>query len=1223
MFFKDKEIVFGQYQFDAEEEDEIGFKVGEPIIIVEKDEKYNDGWWKGMKFNGTIGIFPSNYVIDKNIKNVDVEKLLNYREKSLNKTTIKLKSPKQSSKSPKQLSVEPSNSPDSLKSPQSYKSSKSTKSNISQVSPKSPTTKVSSPKSPKSPITKSLSPKSPKSPITKASPSPKSPKKSPTTLTIEMTDTIDKNFKKGKSSKNESFVYNEEKSESPKSPKKLSNQKSPSKVVMSFYTGQESCHGSIIRLSSADDHELSDSMILPLPQENNGDDSLIINRKDSKKSKNGCNISINTNPIVFNSSNVPKSPYLMRTPRSATKSPYLSSPKHNSYTPQSATAKSPYIQMKSCLKHKSTSVPSSPIKKYDNSVPMINTINIKPNIATMEIENLSGISGASSLFSPNRTTRYMDDFMLDDNDPENPKNWNVDEVADWLYKIGYVSASSFFREKKVDGKMLVQMNLPTLREIGVSTLSERITLLHSILSLKEEYSSKCFEEMLYSGNVTSETLASPVKQSTIDGNYYQMEMNNMYEKALKNPNIDDEKKKKLKKMMSTFTVSDYLTESPNRDQEYMQLQNQLLKKQQLQNKQNGRGQLTMNQYNNAYNESPKQYYMSDQYGRNIPMINNNSNQAITHNNMMMMQNSKNFVKGNNNMYKIETNVSPLMNEHSANEYSQNSTIVNPLYIMNNSSNYCNDINQGQNRNNENKKEEKERRNSGRHLSFSEPEKTYIHETISPKVKDKKHKYLNQYHDFNLATRQGWLNVKYGTFKIWKKRWAILVYDTLYLLKDQYINNEKPPRIVLVLQITPNNKIDSDKQDSKKFNFKVKDPKLGTIHFATDSQLSMITWVNLFVRIIMSNPIKQIQLYPLKDQKFSNNYFMANSNVNNVEIGDHFLINRKERYQDVQKKEYKPEGEINNSFNDRTINRYNNEDASNYDMQTLKEVNALQEQFNNMKCDIYSMSTIGSNSNYSSPVNNNNNTILNPTIKQTQMVQQQLQQQYKYLLQQQQQHQQLQQQQQQHHHYQMKKRSNDLTIDTHFNNNYDTVRKGKHDNNVMFNIGDRNDRHGLTLDTNILSGEQTLLSGETTSARNTIVNRNDMYISPGNMSYISNGISTGSTSNSNKMNNTTNNYAPAMNYNARMSLYTPVSNADETSPYYDSSSYQESNNYKYTTQENRLSDLTMDPYTELRKYNYLSNIPRSAESINENLVESFSKNNYLSNLPTPNNVNTYT
>jgi len=89
----------------------------------------------------------------------------------------------------------------------------------------------------------------------------------------------------------------------------------------------------------------------------------------------------------------------------------------------------------------------------------------------------------------------------------------------------------------------MQMNLPTLREIGVSTLSERITLLHSILSLKEEYSSKCFEEIMYNGSVTSDSLASPTKQTTLDGNSYQMEMNSIYEKALKNPNIDDEKKK--------------------------------------------------------------------------------------------------------------------------------------------------------------------------------------------------------------------------------------------------------------------------------------------------------------------------------------------------------------------------------------------------------------------------------------------------------------------------------------------------------------------------------------------------------------------------------------------------------------------------------------------------------------------------------------------------------
>jgi len=1173
MLIRDKEIYFGQYQFNAEEEDEIGFKVGEPIILIEKDEKYNDGWWKGMKFNGTVGIFPSNYVVDKNIKNVDVEKLLNYRENSLNKKSIKLKSP------PKPIILT-----------DDIESSKQ----LSAKSPKSPKT----PKTPKTP----KSPKSPKSP-SKVS-TEKSPKKSPAPLIIDHSDNIATSPKKAKSPKKtnspkkETFTYDD--ISDPKSPNAVYNPKSPNKVVMSFYTGQESsCHGSIVH-SSSDEQLVSDSLISPLPQENNDEDSSALPRKNSKKlSRRSGNIFINTKPILYNSSNAPKSPYLLRTPHSAYKSPYLThsgSPKYNSFTPKSATAKSPYLQMKSCLKHRSISVPSTPIKNNKN-VPMINTINIKPNIATMEIE--SGISGASSLFSPNRTTKYLDDFMLDDNDPENPRNWSVEEVSDWLYSIGYVSASKFFREKKVNGEMLVQMNLPTLREIGVSTLSERITLLHSILSLKEEYSSKCFEEMMYSGSVTVEELESPTKQSTIDGNYYQIEMNNMYEKALKNPNLDDEKKKKIKKMMSTFTVSDYLSESPNHDPESMHLQNQLLKKQQLQNKQFGREQLTLSQYNNIYNVSPQHYNISDQYRRNVPILNTDPNQdnyTGRPNNKSLMLSAKKLVKGRNN--NIYINESPLVNEsndimNDSTNIPKSNSSVNPLYLMNNSNSLHVDLNQYQDNENENENEEKSKKNSG---NFSE--KSNNNELVSPKSKSKKHKYLNQYHDFNFATRQGWLNVKYGTFKIWKKRWAILVYDTLYLLKDQYINNEKPPRIVLVLQITPNNSIDSDKQDAKKFNFKIKDPKLGTIHFAADSQLSMITWVNLFVRIITSNPIKEIQLYPLKDQNVSNNTFMMNSSINNVEIGKHFQINKNEKYQDFQKqdrKSYEDDGNNNAGYNDENIEEYNT--------QTLNEVNALQEKFNAMRCNIYSMSTIGNDSNNNSPISNNNSILISPSSQQNQLVQQQLQQQYKQLLQQQQQ-QLITQQQQQKHQLQMKKRSNDLTINTQFNSD-GTLKKGKQSNSVMFDLSEKD--NGLTLNTNVLSAEQTLLSGETTSARNTISNRNDIF-SPSSRNHMS-------TRSSNSNNSAVQaNYVPPVDYNSRMSLYTPVTNPERQS-YYNYSPYTpENNNYKYTSQDNRLSDITIDPYTELRKYNYLSIVPRSAESLDEDLAESLNDESYLSNIP---------
>lgn len=39
-------IVYAVHNFEAENEDEINFSVGEPIVVLEKDEKYLDGWWQ-------------------------------------------------------------------------------------------------------------------------------------------------------------------------------------------------------------------------------------------------------------------------------------------------------------------------------------------------------------------------------------------------------------------------------------------------------------------------------------------------------------------------------------------------------------------------------------------------------------------------------------------------------------------------------------------------------------------------------------------------------------------------------------------------------------------------------------------------------------------------------------------------------------------------------------------------------------------------------------------------------------------------------------------------------------------------------------------------------------------------------------------------------------------------------------------------------------------------
>ncbi|ORX59110.1 hypothetical protein BCR36DRAFT_579735 [Piromyces finnis] len=67
-------IIFGKHPFEREEEDEIEFQTGDPILVLEKDEEFNDGWWKGRTLSGDEGLFPVNFTTTENIFNVNINK---------------------------------------------------------------------------------------------------------------------------------------------------------------------------------------------------------------------------------------------------------------------------------------------------------------------------------------------------------------------------------------------------------------------------------------------------------------------------------------------------------------------------------------------------------------------------------------------------------------------------------------------------------------------------------------------------------------------------------------------------------------------------------------------------------------------------------------------------------------------------------------------------------------------------------------------------------------------------------------------------------------------------------------------------------------------------------------------------------------------------------------------------------------------------------------------
>ena len=55
------EYVYALYNFDAENPDEVSFRVGERVLVVEKDDAYGDGWFQGTNERGETGLFPFSY----------------------------------------------------------------------------------------------------------------------------------------------------------------------------------------------------------------------------------------------------------------------------------------------------------------------------------------------------------------------------------------------------------------------------------------------------------------------------------------------------------------------------------------------------------------------------------------------------------------------------------------------------------------------------------------------------------------------------------------------------------------------------------------------------------------------------------------------------------------------------------------------------------------------------------------------------------------------------------------------------------------------------------------------------------------------------------------------------------------------------------------------------------------------------------------------------------
>ncbi|GAA5871266.1 hypothetical protein JCM8547_007237 [Rhodosporidiobolus lusitaniae] len=62
---KKEDVLYALHTFEAENDDELSFQAGERIIVLERDDQYNDGWFQGKNTKGEVGLFPESYTSDR------------------------------------------------------------------------------------------------------------------------------------------------------------------------------------------------------------------------------------------------------------------------------------------------------------------------------------------------------------------------------------------------------------------------------------------------------------------------------------------------------------------------------------------------------------------------------------------------------------------------------------------------------------------------------------------------------------------------------------------------------------------------------------------------------------------------------------------------------------------------------------------------------------------------------------------------------------------------------------------------------------------------------------------------------------------------------------------------------------------------------------------------------------------------------------------------------
>ncbi|ORX78216.1 hypothetical protein BCR32DRAFT_328625 [Anaeromyces robustus] len=390
------------------------------------------------------------------------------------------------------------------------------------------------------------------------------------------------------------------------------------------------------------------------------------------------------------------------------------------------------------------------------------------------------------------------------NHVKKPQDWSVEEVCEWLSKNNHESLIEHIKKDKINGSDLLELNLAKLRAYGIHSLTERIGILHEILNLKEEFNdTKLDFRHLHSSNSSS--------------------------------------------------ISEFETDEQKKDNHLDKLQKENLN-------------FSNEYYEKSENEINEEQNISKSNTPNEgPIYNPNNNEKVTFHELPATPQSINSVnssnKGLGGMVTSSTDailpLPPVPSVSPPNVSNVPTPVSTPLSASSSAA----------------------LSNTGNRIRFFSLHDEVTRTTMIP-TGNKFSRSISVSHTdkyasstkINLknADRKGWLEVHLDDEPSWKKRWVVLLDNRLFILASPDTDEDKSleaiiPKAILSIELNPSYEILPDNSDSfKKHTFLLQDPKLGGIHLAAESQLSVVTWITFLVHASTNTKRKPLPLIPLKN-----------------------------------------------------------------------------------------------------------------------------------------------------------------------------------------------------------------------------------------------------------------------------------------------------------------------------------------------------------------------